>query len=86
VRRCRCSWSATNRDQRHWEGPDGYDIGRCTVDRVGSGGGIHPALARLEGECVLSALARWIAAIEIAGPIRTRYIARTGQLAGDRAL
>jgi len=68
---------AANRDPRHWERPDDYDIDRRTVGHVGFGSGIHQCvgqlLARLEGECVLSALARKAAAIEITGPIRRRY-------------
>jgi 4-methoxybenzoate monooxygenase (O-demethylating) len=68
---------AANRDPRHWERPDDYDITRRTVGHVGFGSGIHQCvgqlLARLEGECVLSALARKAASIEITGPIRRRY-------------
>jgi 4-methoxybenzoate monooxygenase (O-demethylating) len=68
---------AANRDPRHWECPDEYDIGRRTVGHVGFGSGIHQCvgqlLARLEGECVLSALARKVGSIEITGPIRRRY-------------
>ena len=68
---------AANRDPRHWERPDDYDIGRRTLGHVGFGSGIHQCvgqlLARLEGECVLSALARKVKAIEVTGPIRRRY-------------
>ena len=68
---------AANRDPRHWERPDDYDINRRAVGHVGFGSGIHQCvgqlLARLEGECVLSALARKAASIEITGPIRRRY-------------
>jgi cytochrome P450 len=68
---------AANRDPRHWERPDDYDITRRTVGHVGFGSGIHQCvgqlLARLEGECVLSALAGKVASIEITGPIRRRY-------------
>jgi 4-methoxybenzoate monooxygenase (O-demethylating) len=68
---------AANRDPRHWERPDDYDISRRTVGHVSFGSGIHQCvgqlLARLEGECVLSALARRVASIEISGPIRRRY-------------
>jgi cytochrome P450 len=53
---------AANRDPRHWERPDDYDIARRIIGHVGFGSGIHQCvgqlLARLEGECVLSALAR----------------------------
>jgi 4-methoxybenzoate monooxygenase (O-demethylating) len=68
---------AANHDPRHWERPDEYDIGRRTIGHVGFGSGIHQCvgqlLARLEGECVLSALARKVASIEITGPIHRRY-------------
>jgi cytochrome P450 len=68
---------AANRDPRHWELPDEYDIARRAIGHVGFGSGIHQCvgqlLARLEGECVLSALARKAGSIEIAGPIRRRY-------------
>jgi 4-methoxybenzoate monooxygenase (O-demethylating) len=68
---------AANRDPRHWECPDDYDITRRTVGHVGFGSGIHQCvgqlLARLEGECVLSALARKARSIEITAPTRRRY-------------
>ena len=67
---------AANRDPRRWPRPDAYDIGRSTAGHVGFGSGIHQCvgqlLARLEGECVLAALARRVAAIEITGPPRRR--------------
>jgi cytochrome P450 len=68
---------AANRDPRRWEWPGEYDILRRTTGHVGFGSGIHQCvgqlLARLEGECVLAALARKAAAIEITGPPRRRY-------------
>jgi cytochrome P450 len=68
---------AANRDPRKWERPDEYDIGRRTIGHVGFGSGIHAcvgmALARLEGECVLAALARRVARVEITGAPRRRY-------------
>ena len=68
---------AANRDPRHWERPDEYDIARRVIGHVGFGNGIHQCvgqlLARLEGECVLSALARKVASIEITGPTQRRY-------------
>ena len=68
---------AANRDPRRWERPDEYDISRRTIGHVGFGSGIHQCvgtlLARLEGECVLSALARRATAVEITGPQRRRY-------------
>lgn len=68
---------AANRDPRKWERPDEYDIERRVAGHVGFGYGIHQCvgqvLARLEGECVLTSVARKVAAIEITGPIRRRY-------------
>lgn len=66
---------AANRDPRRWERPDDYDITRPTAGHVGWGVGIHACvgmlLARLEGECVLTALAQQARSLEIAGePVR----------------
>ncbi len=67
---------AANRDPRRWEQPDEYDIDRRNAGHVGFGSGIHACvgqvLARLEGEVVLSALARKAASIEITGPVTRR--------------
>ena len=63
---------AANRDPGRWERPDDYDIRRPVAGHVGWGVGIHACvgmlLARLEGECVLTALAQQARAIELAGP------------------
>jgi hypothetical protein len=68
---------AANRDPRRWAQPDGYDITRRAAGHVGFGAGIHgcvgAVLARLEGEVVLTALARKVARIEIAATPRRRY-------------
>lgn len=68
---------AANRDPRRWERPEEFDIRRALFGHVGFGSGIHgcvgQVLARLEGECVLAALARQVSAIEICGPTRRRY-------------
>ena len=66
---------AANRDPRRWDRPDEYDIARPTSGHVGWGVGIHACvgmlLARLEGECVLAALARQAGSLELAGePVR----------------
>jgi 4-methoxybenzoate monooxygenase (O-demethylating) len=64
--------AAANRDPRRWEHPDRYDVTRRTSGHVGFGSGIHMCVgqlvARLEGEVMLAALARKVAAIEITGP------------------
>lgn len=63
--------AAANRDPRRWENPDVFDITRKNGGHVGFGFGVHACLgqmlARLEGECILSALARRVQKIEIAG-------------------
>ena len=68
---------AANRDPRRWERPDEYDITRRNAGHVGFGTGIHgcvgAVLARLEGELVLGALARKVAAIEIEAEPKRRY-------------
>ena len=68
---------AANRDPRKWERPDEYDIERRVAGHVGFGYGIHQCvgqvLARLEGDCILTSLARKVASIEIAGTPSRRY-------------
>ena len=73
---------AANRDPRRWENPDDDDItrplaGHVGYAHVGYGHGIHlcfgMALARLEGECGLTALARKAERLEITGAVRRRY-------------
>jgi hypothetical protein len=68
---------AANRDPRRWENADRYDISRRTSGHVGYGSGIHMCVgqlvARLEGEVMMAALARKVASIEIAGPVKRRY-------------
>jgi cytochrome P450 len=63
---------AANRDHRHVAEPDRFDVDRAPAAHVGFGFGIHAcvgmALARLEGEAVLAALARRVTAVELAGP------------------
>jgi cytochrome P450 len=68
---------AANRDPRRWVDPERYDITRKISGHVGFGAGVHMCVgqlvARLEGEVMLAALARKVAAIEIAGPVKRRY-------------
>jgi 4-methoxybenzoate monooxygenase (O-demethylating) len=62
---------AAGRDPRRWENPDTFDIRRKVTGHINLGYGIHAcagqALARLEGQAVLSALVDRVAAIEPAG-------------------
>jgi cytochrome P450 len=60
------------RDPRRWENPETYDITRDVVGRhLGLGVGVHACagarVTRLEGVSLLSALARQVASIELAG-------------------
>ncbi len=62
---------AAGRDPRRWEDPDTFDIRRRVVGHINLGYGIHAcagqALARIEGQAILSALVDRVAAIEPAG-------------------
>jgi cytochrome P450 len=69
--------ASANRDPRKWDDPDRYDIERRTMGHVGFGSGIHMCvgqlLARLEGEVMLSALARKVKSIEITAEPQRAY-------------
>jgi len=62
---------AANRDPRRWSNPDQFDIRRNASGHVGFGMGLHrcvgQTVARIEGELILTALARRIERIEITG-------------------
>jgi 4-methoxybenzoate monooxygenase (O-demethylating) len=67
--------AAANRDSRHWERAETFDIRRSASGHVGFGFGIHQCLgqmvARMEAEAVLDAMIPRIAAIKLAGdPVR----------------
>ncbi len=68
--------AAANRDPRRWDQPDRYDLDRRANGHVAFGFGIHAcvgaAMARLEGEVLLAALARQASQIAPAGPPRRR--------------
>jgi 4-methoxybenzoate monooxygenase (O-demethylating) len=63
--------AAANRDPRRWDRPDTFDISRRATGHMTFGTGIHgcvgQAVARLESEAVLGALARCVASIELDG-------------------
>jgi cytochrome P450 len=65
------SLAAANRDPRHWQEPNRFDIRRRAPGNMAMGTGIHgcvgQVVARLEGELVLAALARKVERIEIVG-------------------
>lgn len=68
--------AAANRDPRHWDDPERFDITRSASGHVGFGFGIHQCLgqmvARMEAEAVLSALIPRVAEIRAVGPAEFR--------------
>lgn len=68
--------ASANRDPRHWDRPDKFDIRRNVSGHVGFGYGIHMCVgqmvARMEAEILLTALAEKVASIEMAGEPRWR--------------
>ncbi|MGH6707878.1 MAG: cytochrome P450 [Bradyrhizobium sp.] len=66
-----------NRDPRHWENPDAFDITRKAIGHLAFSAGIHGCvgqmLARLEGECVLNSFVRKAASIELVGEPIPRF-------------
>ncbi|KQQ94245.1 cytochrome [Leifsonia sp. Leaf325] len=62
---------AANRDPRRWERPDAFDLSRDPSGHVGFGMGIHQCVgqhvARLEAATLVTALARRVKTIELAG-------------------
>jgi 4-methoxybenzoate monooxygenase (O-demethylating) len=64
-------FASANRDPRRWDDPDVFDIRRRSGGHVAFGLGIHrcvgEALAELEGEILLTELARRVRAISFAG-------------------
>jgi len=69
------SYASANRDERHWDDPERFDIARPNASHVAFGFGDHACagmgLARLEATEVLTALAARIECFELAGkPVR----------------
>jgi cytochrome P450 len=64
-------FAAANRDPRRWERPDTFDVTRRAAGHMTFGTGIHgcvgQAVARLETEAILTALARRVASFELMG-------------------
>ncbi|WP_194892701.1 cytochrome P450 [Catenulispora pinisilvae] len=67
-------YGSANRDERRWADPDRFDITRDNLEHLTFGYGLHAcagqALARLEGEAVLSALLDGVSHIEAGTPVR----------------
>jgi cytochrome P450 len=66
-------FAAANRDPRHYERPDAFDVARNPVDHLGFGSGIHTclgaALARLETAVVLEQLNARIRTMDLSGEV-----------------
>jgi cytochrome P450 len=69
-------FAAANRDPRRWEKPDTFDVTRRAAGHMTFGTGIHgcvgQAIARLETEAILTALARRVASLELNGEPKRR--------------
>lgn len=68
---------SANRDPRRWTDPDRFDLSRDPSGHVGFGMGLHQCIgqhvARLEAEALLTALARRVRRIELAGETRRHH-------------
>jgi cytochrome P450 len=64
-------FAAANRDPRRWDRPDTFDVTRRAAGHMTFGTGIHgcvgQAVARLETEAILTALAKRVASFELRG-------------------
>lgn len=69
-------FAGANRDPRRWDDPDCFDITRRTAGHLGFGFGPHVcvgmAIARMEGEALLRALADRVSVLELFGAPRPR--------------
>lgn len=65
-------FASANRDERAWERPEEFDVRRDASGQVGFGYGIHACmgqgLARLEAQCLFTALARRVREFVPLGP------------------
>ena len=69
------SYGSANRDERHYENPDVFDVDRNPMDHLGFGLGNHGCagqnLARLEALAVFKALVPRVRGFELTGePVR----------------
>lgn len=66
-------FAAANRDPRFWDDPQSYKVGRDLKHSLGFGYGVHACVGRtlayMEADALLSALARELDSIELAGEI-----------------
>jgi len=68
--------AAANRDPRRWDRPDTFDVSRRAAGHMTFGTGIHgcvgQAIARLETEAILTALASRVVSFELTGEPKRR--------------
>jgi len=66
-------FGSANRDERHFENPDRFDVTRDAKDHVGYGYGVHRCagayLAQMEMEALLRALVTHVRTIEVGPPV-----------------
>jgi cytochrome P450 len=66
------SYASANRDERHWDDADVFDITRNSAGQIAFGYGEHACagmgLARLEGAAVLGALVERVERFELTAP------------------
>jgi cytochrome P450 len=81
---------SANRDERIFENPDLFDIGRDARDHIGFGYGPHSclgaSLARLEASIALEALHPWLARIRAAEPLSSLSHVDSINLRGVKSL
>jgi 4-methoxybenzoate monooxygenase (O-demethylating) len=69
-------FAAANRDPRRWDRPDDFDVRRRATGHMTFGTGIHgcvgQAVARLESEAIIGALAKRVASFELTGKPQQR--------------
>lgn len=62
-------FGAGNRDERHYENPDEFDVARNPIDHLSLGYGAHSCagqgLARMEGRAVIAALAKYVRSFKL---------------------
>ncbi|MFE4833385.1 cytochrome P450 [Arthrobacter sp. NPDC056691] len=67
-------FGAGNRDPRHYENPDAFDVSRNPVDHLSFGYGPHgcagQGLAKLEAHAIIDALARRVKVLELGNEVR----------------
>jgi 4-methoxybenzoate monooxygenase (O-demethylating) len=71
-------FSAANRDPRKWIDPDTFDLNRDLIGHMAFGDGPHVCLgqniARMEADCILSAMAKRFQRIEISGEPKHKLV------------